>query len=60
MLTNSLKFSDATKTEYFELFSFQSDEDTGQKYFRADLNNLSDPLTCWLSTSVLTRSFLGI
>ena len=26
MLTNSLKFSDATKTEFFELVSFQSDE----------------------------------
>ena len=27
MLTNSLKISDTTKTEFFELISFQSDQE---------------------------------
>ena len=46
MLTNSLKISDTTKTEFFELVSFQSDEKLSQKYCRACLNNHLDPLTC--------------
>ena len=63
MLTNSLKISDTTKTEFFELIFFQSDQKIWQKYCRADLSSDSDPLnplTCWLSISVLTRGFLGI
>ena len=63
MLTNSLKISDTTKREFFELMFFQSDQKIWQKYCRADLSSDSDPLnplTCWLSISVLTRGFLGI
>ena len=60
MLTNSLKISDTTKTEFSELISFRSDQKIWQKYCGADLSSLSDSLTCWLSISVLTRGFLGI
>ena len=57
---NTLKISNTTKTELFELISFQSDQKIWQKYCRADLSSLSDPLAYWLSISVLTRGFLGI
>ena len=60
MLTNNLKISDKTKTQFFDLISFQSDQIIWQKYSSADLNSVYDPLTCWLSLSVLTRGFLGI
>ena len=59
-LTNSLKVSDTTRTEPFELIFFDSDQSIWQKYYRADLRNISDPLTCWLSINVLTGVFLGI
>ena len=60
MLTNSLKISDSTETQFFHLILFQSDQKISQKYCRADLSSLSVPLTYWLSISVLTRAFLGI
>ena len=60
MLTNTLKISDTTKTEFIDLTSFQSDQKIWQRYCRADLSSLSDPLTCWPSISVLTWSFLRI
>ena len=60
MLTNSLKISDTTKTEFLELISFQSDQKVWQKYRHADLSSLSEPLTFCPSISVLTRGFLGI
>ena len=60
MLTNSLKISETTKTQFFELIFFQSDQRIWQKYCRGDLSNLSDPLTFWLSLSVLTRGFFNI
>ena len=43
MLTNSLRISDITKTEPFELISFDSDQKIWQKYYRADLRNILDP-----------------
>ena len=46
MLTNSLKISDTTKTDFLEMIFFQSDQEVGQKYCCADLYYLSDPLTC--------------
>ena len=46
MLTNSLKISDITKTEFLELIFFQSDQKIWQKYCGADLSSLADPLTC--------------
>ena len=46
MLINSLKISDTTKTEFFELISFQIDYKKWQKYSLADLSSLSNPLTC--------------
>ena len=46
MLTNSLKISDTTKTEFIELKFFQSDQKTRQNYCRADFNSVLDPLTC--------------
>ena len=63
MLTNNLKISDTTETQFFELISFQSDRKIYRKYCCADLRSDSDPLdplTCWLSISVLTRGFLVI
>ena len=60
MLTNSLKISDTTKTEFLQLISCQSDKNIWQKYCRADLKSLSDHLTSWLSISVLTLGFFGI
>ena len=60
MLTNSVKISHTTKTEFLEVISFQSDQKIRQKYCRADLSSFSDTLTCWLSTSVLTQRFLAI
>ena len=43
MLTNSLKISDTTKTEPFEVISFQNDQKIWEKYYRADLRNIWDP-----------------
>ena len=60
MLTNSLKIPDNTKAEFFELIFYQSDQKTWQKYSRADLSSVLEPLTCWLPISVLTWVFLGI
>ena len=57
MLTKSLKILDTTKTEAFELIFFQSDQKILQKYYRADLRNIWDPETCWLSINVLTGGF---
>ena len=51
MLTNRLKISDTTKTE----FLFLNDQKIWKKYCRADLGSYSDPLLCWLSISVLTQ-----
>ena len=60
MLTNSLKMSDTSKTEFFELILFQGAQEIWQKYCRADLSSFSVHLTRWLSISVLKRGFLGI
>ena len=60
MLTNSLKISDPTKREFFELILFLSNQKIWPKYWRADRGSVSDTLTCWPSTSVLTYGFLGI
>ena len=60
MLTNSLKISDTTNTEFFKLISLHTYQKIRQKYCHADLASVSDPLTCWLSMSILTRGFLGI
>ena len=38
---NSLKTSDPTKTEFFELVSFQCEQEMWEKYCRADLSTLS-------------------
>ena len=60
MLTNNLKISDATKKEFFERITFQSDKKIRQKYCCADLSSVSDPLTCSFSLIVLRRGVLGI
>ena len=60
MLTNSLKISDTSKKEFFEVIFFLSDQKIWQIYCFADLSSLADHLTFWLSISVLTRGFLGI
>ena len=60
MLSNSLKISDITKTEFFELKLFQSDQKIWQNYCRVDLDSVSNTLTSWISINVLRRDFLGI
>ena len=60
MLTNSLKISDTTKTEFFELKFFQGDQKIWQNYFRLDFSSVLDSLACWLSVSFLTGEFLAI
>ena len=60
MLTKSLKISDGSKKAFIGVIFFESDQEISQKRCRADLSSVSDPLTCWLSISVLTRGFLGI
>ena len=46
MLAKRLKILDNTKAEFFELIFFQSDQQISQRYCRADLSTISDPLTC--------------
>ena len=46
MLTNSLKISDTTNTEFFKLISLHTYQKIRQKYCHADLASVSDPLTC--------------
>ena len=60
MLTNSLKISDTTKTEFFEPSLFQSYQKIWQKYRRADSSSDLELLTCWLPMNVLTQVFLDI
>ena len=60
MLKNSLKVSDTTKKQFLQLIYFQSDRKIWKRYYRADLSNVSDTLTCSLSIGVLRRGFLGI
>ena len=60
MLTKCLKISDTTKTDFLEQNSFQNDQKILSKYCHEDLRNLSNPLTSWLSISILARGFLGI
>ena len=45
MLSNSLKTSDASNTEFFELKLFQSDQKIWQSYSGVDLDIVLDPLT---------------
>ena len=60
MLTNSLKILNTTKTKFFELKFFQSDQEIWHNYCRADFRSVFDILTCWLSLGFLTRGFLSI
>ena len=45
MLTNSIKISNTTETEFSKLIFFQVGQKREQKYCRSDLRNVSDPLT---------------
>ena len=60
MLTNTLKILDTFKTKFFARIYLMNDKKISQKYFRADVRCVSDPLTCWLCICVLTQGFLGI
>ena len=60
MLTNSLNIWHTTKTEFFELIFFQSDQNIWQNNYRADLSSFSDTLIYWLSISVLRQGYLRI
>ena len=60
MFTNSLKISYTTKTDVFGPIFFHIDQKIRQKYCHADLSSVSEPLTFWLSISVLTLGFFGI
>ena len=54
---NSLKISRTTKNNFFDINFFQIVPKIWQSYCRVDLGNDLEPLTCWLSISVLTRAF---
>ena len=54
------EISDTTKTEFFQLKLFWSNQKIRQNHCLGDLNSVSDPLTCWLSISVLTWGFFSI
>ena len=56
----SVKIIDATKTEVLKVIFFHSYIKIEQKDCRVELSSVFDPLTCWLSISVLGRRFLGI
>ena len=58
-LKKSLKILDTTLTELFKLILSINAQKILVKYCREDLNSVSDPLTCSLYLSVLTRCFLG-
>ena len=46
MLSNRLKISDTTKTEFFVFTFFESDQEISQKYCRVDLSSVSNRLPC--------------
>ena len=46
MLTNSVKILDNTKTDFFELVFFHSDQRIWQKYCSADLSSVLEILAC--------------
>ena len=58
-LKKSLKILDTTLTELFKLILSINAQKILVKYCREDLSSVSDPLTCSLYLSVLTRCFLG-
>ena len=58
--TNSLKASDTTKREFFELIFYHTDQKIWRKYYQAGLNSVLDALACWVSIRVLTLGFLSI
>ena len=60
MLTKSVKISGITETVFCEPIWFQSDEKIWHKYCLSDLCSVSDPLTSWLSISVLIQGFFRI
>ena len=60
ILRNSLRSRDTTKTEILGLIYFKSDKKIWQKYSRADLSSLLDPLKCSLLISFLTWGFFSI
>ena len=55
MLSNSFKISHTTKTKFFELKLFQTDQKIRQNCCRVDLESVLDPFTSLLSICVLTR-----
>ena len=59
MLTKTQKISDTSKKAFMALIFFESFQKISLKHCRADLSSVSEPLTCWLSISVLIRGFLS-
>ena len=60
MLRNSLKILDTNKTGLFELIFLLNEQKIWQRFCHAGLDNVSNPLKCWLCVSILTRVFFGI
>ena len=60
ILTNSMKISDTTRKELFELIFLHSYQKIWQKCCLEDLSSVLEPSTSWMSKGVLTRGFLGI
>ena len=59
MVRKSLKISVTSKKTFMGLIFFESNQKISKKHCRADLSIVSDPLTCWLSISILIPGFLG-
>ena len=59
MLKKSLKISDTTNTDFFELTFSQSALEIWQKLSQTDLSSDLEPLTCLLPINFLTQGFLA-
>ena len=60
VVTNSLRISDITKRDNFELNFLQIDDKLWYKCSCSDFSSVSHSLTSWLSKDVLKRGFLDI
>ena len=58
--TNSLKISDQTKTDVFQLSLPQNEEKIKEKCCRADFDSVTDPLTHCLAKGLLKQDLLDI
>ena len=60
VLTNSLKISDQTKIDFFQLNLPRINEKRGQEWCRADISSVWKPLTRSLPNGVLKQDLLDV